>query len=127
MRRGAIRNEREILLIRSKVERNACRLLRAAPKRVEDARDYRTRAPERARRLISEADDKAIVDEIVRDAKASNPAALTLYFRYLRPPLSRTTSVWPIDLEPPKSAQEAKDAIAKLTAAPLRRSRDQRG
>jgi hypothetical protein len=71
---------------------------------------------ERARRLISEADDRAIVDQIVRDAKANNPAALTLYFRYLRPPLSRTTSVWPIDLEPPKSAQEARDAIAKLTS-----------
>jgi hypothetical protein len=31
---------------------------------------------ERARRLISEADDKEIVDAIVRDAKANNPRRL---------------------------------------------------
>jgi len=71
---------------------------------------------ERARRLISEADDKAIVDQVVRDAKANNPHALQVYFRYLRPPVSRTTSVWPIDLEPPKNAQEARDAIARITS-----------
>ena len=54
---------------------------------------------ERARRLISEADDKAIVDQIVRDAKASNPAALTLDLRYsgarhcrVRPPSGPSTS-----------------------------------
>jgi hypothetical protein len=74
------------------------------------------RGTERARRLISEADDKAIVDQVVRDAKANNPAALAICFRYLRPPLSRTTSVWPIDFEPPKSAQEARDAIARITS-----------
>lgn len=69
---------------------------------------------ERARRLIAEGDDKAIVDKVVEEAKANNPAALALYFRYLRPPLSRTTSVWPIDLEPPKSAEEARDAVARV-------------
>ena len=71
---------------------------------------------ERARRLIAEGDDKAIVDQVVKDAKANNPAALALYFRYLRPPLSRTTYVEPVDLEPPKTAQEARDAIARITA-----------
>ena len=81
---------------------------------------------ESARRLISEADDKAIVDQIVRDAKANNPHALQVYFRYLRPPVSRTTSVWPIDLEPPKSAQEARDAIAKAYFDD-RQGRDRRG
>ena len=40
---------------------------------------------ERARRLISEADDKAIVDRVVREAKDNtNPESARLYFRYLQ-------------------------------------------
>ena len=38
------------------------------------------RGTERARRLISEADDKTIVDKVVKDAKANNPAALCSLF-----------------------------------------------
>jgi hypothetical protein len=72
---------------------------------------------ERARRLISEADDKAIVDKVVEAAKTgADPHATGLYFRYLRPPLPRSASVWPIDLEPPKTAQEAREAIARVTS-----------
>jgi hypothetical protein len=44
---------------------------------------------ERARRFISEADDKEIVDQVVRDAKVNNPEALHVYFRHLRPPSPR--------------------------------------
>jgi hypothetical protein len=57
-----------------------------------------TRGGERARQLISEADDKTIVDQVVKDAKANNPAALALYFRFLRPPAHRAKPfIEPID------------------------------
>ena len=69
---------------------------------------------ERARRLISEADDKVIVDRVILGAKAGEPEALRVYFRYLRPPTPRFLN--PIALEPPKTAQEARDAIARITS-----------
>ena len=72
---------------------------------------------ERARRLISEADDKAIVDRVVREAKENtNPESTRIYFRYLRPPQPRTTYAEPIDLQPPKTAQEAREAIGRITS-----------
>ena len=66
------------------------------------------RGTERARRLISEA----IVDKVVKDAKANNPAALALYFRFLRPPAPRAkTFIEPIDYMSPKTIEEARRAI----------------
>ena len=73
------------------------------------------RSTERARRLISEADDKTIVDKVVKDAKANNPAALALYFRFLRPPAPRAkTFIEPIDYMSPKTIEEARRAILEL-------------
>jgi hypothetical protein len=91
---------------------------KGAPKPASSGRRAGTpnKGTERARRLISEGDDKEIVGQVVRGAKANNQAALALYFRYLRPPLSRTAYVEPIDLEPPRSAEEARDAIARITS-----------
>jgi hypothetical protein len=67
---------------------------------------------ERARRLISEADDKAIVDQVVRDAKANNPHAIGVYFRYLRPPTPRYIS--PIDYAAPTTIEGARVLILEL-------------
>ena len=72
------------------------------------------RGTERARRLISEADDKAIVDQIVRDAKANNPHALQVYFRHLRPPTPKETYVGPVDYTAPKTIEEARALILEL-------------
>jgi hypothetical protein len=69
---------------------------------------------ERARRLISEADDETIVTRVITGAKAGEPEALRVYFRYLRPPTPRFLNL--IALEPPKTAQEARDAIARITS-----------
>jgi hypothetical protein len=38
-----------------------------------------------ARRIIAEADDAAICRKVIEDAKAAQPYALALYFKYLRP------------------------------------------
>ena len=71
----------------------------------------------RARRLISEADDRQIVDQVVRDAKGNDPNARALYFRYLRPAQPRTAANFePIDIGEPTSAREALDMIGKVTA-----------
>lgn len=72
------------------------------------------RGSERARKLISEADDKVIVDRVILGAKAGEAEALRTYFRYLRPPTPRFLNL--IALEPPKTAQEARDAIARITS-----------
>jgi hypothetical protein len=72
------------------------------------------RGTERARRLISEADLEAIVKQVVEGAKLGDPDARRTYFRYLRPPTPRFAGT--IDLEPPKTAQEARGAIAKITS-----------
>jgi hypothetical protein len=70
---------------------------------------------ERARRLISETDDATIVKRIVAQAKVGDPESSRLYFRYLRPPSPRTTGA-PVYLEPPKTAEEARGAIARITS-----------
>ena len=63
---------------------------------------------ERARRLVSEAADAAIVKKVIADARSgADPEARRLYFRYLRPPSPRTLGA-PLDLEPPNSAEEAR-------------------
>ena len=69
---------------------------------------------ERARRLISDADDAVIVARVITGAKAGEPEALLVYFRHLRPPTPRFLDL--IALEPPKTAQAARDAIARITS-----------
>ena len=73
------------------------------------------KATEAARKL-SAANDKAITDKIVEQAKAGDNTAIGFYLRYLRAPLPRSTGVAPIELEPPKNAREARDAIARVTS-----------
>ena len=68
-----------------------------------------------ARKLV-EADDKDIIDKLKATAKGGDLTAIGLYLRYLRPPLPRSTAVAPIELEPPKNAQDAREAIAKVTS-----------
>jgi hypothetical protein len=70
----------------------------------------KTMRARRARRLISEADDKAIIDQVVTAAKlGADPEARRLYFRYLRSPLSSETFVGPIDdYAAPKTLEEAR-------------------
>lgn len=67
---------------------------------------------ERARRLVSESDDKAIVQRVITGAKAGEPEALRVYFRYLRPPTPRFLN--PIDYTPPQSLEEARAAFLGL-------------
>jgi hypothetical protein len=67
---------------------------------------------ERARRLIFEADDKAIVDRVILGAKNGEPEPLRVYFRYLRPPTPRFLN--PIDYTPPQSLEEARAAFLAL-------------
>jgi hypothetical protein len=69
-----------------------------------------------AARKLLESDDKAITDKIIAQAKAGDNTAIGFYLRYLRAPLPRSTVVAPIELEPPKNAQEARDAIARITS-----------
>jgi hypothetical protein len=68
------------------------------------------------RRLIEavNADDKTIVDGIIRDAKNGDPEARRLYLRHLRPPLSRQNFVGPIDYVAPKTVEAAREAILPL-------------
>ena len=68
-----------------------------------------------ARKLI-EADDKAIIAKLIESAKGGDNVAMGLYLRYLRAPIPRQTAVTPIELDPPKNAQEARDAIARVTS-----------
>jgi hypothetical protein len=72
---------------------------------------------ERARRLIAEGDDKAIVDKVVHDAKAGDPVARTVYFRFLRPPTPQPKFVpASIGLKPAATAKEAAAQIAAVVA-----------
>ena len=70
----------------------------------------------RARRLVSEVEDSKIVRRVVTAAIAGDPEATAVYFRHLRPPPPRAAPDKPFDLDPPKSAQEARDAIARITS-----------
>lgn len=91
---------------------------RGKPKPANSGRRAGTpnKGSERARRLISEGDDRAIIDAIIRDAKNNDAEARRLYLRHLRPPPPRGRPATPIDLPPPTSAREAQDAIAKVTS-----------
>ena len=49
-------------------------------------------------------------------AIAGDPQATAIYFRHLPPPPPWAAPDRPFDLDPPKTAQEARDAIARITA-----------
>jgi hypothetical protein len=74
------------------------------------------KATERQRRLIEavDANDKAIIESLIRDAKAGDASARTIYFRFLRPPQPRGTLVEPIDYSAPKTTEEARAVILTL-------------
>jgi hypothetical protein len=74
------------------------------------------KATERQRRLIEavNADDRAIVDQIIADAKSRDPESRRLYLRHLRPPLSRETFIGPIEYAAPKTVEAARAAILEL-------------
>jgi hypothetical protein len=70
----------------------------------------------RAKRLIAEADDKAIVDVTVAAAKAGDPSAQNLYYRYLRPPAPKpqTFVAAPVDYVAPTTIEEARETLLTL-------------
>jgi hypothetical protein len=68
-----------------------------------------------ARKLEADADDKAISDRVIEAAKNGDAQATLTYYRFLRPPTAKVVGK-PIDLEPPKTAQEARDGIARITS-----------
>jgi hypothetical protein len=69
----------------------------------------------RAARLISEGDDKIIVDKITAAAKNGDDRAQQLYLRHLRPPPPRPeTFIGPIDYVRPTDVEGARDAILNL-------------
>jgi hypothetical protein len=69
----------------------------------------------RAKRLVSEADDAAIVQQTVTAAKAGDVGAARLYYTHLRPPSPRpATYVEPIDYQAPKTVEEARTRILEL-------------
>jgi hypothetical protein len=68
-----------------------------------------------ARRLEADADDKAISGRVIEAAKNGDAQATLTYYRFLRPPTAKVVGK-PIDLEPPKTAQEARDGIARITS-----------
>lgn len=70
------------------------------------------RGTERARRLISDDDDKQIVERVITGAKNGEPEPLRVYFRYLRPPTPRFLT--PIDYTSPQSLEEARAAFLEL-------------
>jgi hypothetical protein len=72
------------------------------------------RATVRARYVVSEADDKAIINKLVEEAKTGNAAAIGLYLRYLRPPQPRETIPSPIDYMAPTTIVEAKTMVLVL-------------
>lgn len=72
------------------------------------------KATEAARKLVSEADDKAIVDRVLEQAKGGDIAAIGLYFRYLRPPAPRVTYVSQIAYRAPKTVIDARQLIIVL-------------
>ena len=90
------------------------RFTKGKPKTGGRRRGTSNRGTERARRLISEGDDKEIVDAIVRDAKNNDVEARRLYLRHLRPPPPRETFVGPIDYTKPKTVEEARAALLEL-------------
>jgi hypothetical protein len=70
----------------------------------------------RAKRLIAEGADKAIIDKIVADARDGDRAAQALYLRHLRVPMPRTPALnpTPIDVEAPQTIEETRALAARL-------------
>jgi hypothetical protein len=69
----------------------------------------------RARKLITESDDKIIADKVIEAAKNGDTQAWATYYRYIRPPAAKVVGT-PIDLKPPTTAQEARDSIASIAS-----------
>jgi hypothetical protein len=65
------------------------------------------------RHLISQADDRAIVDAIVVAAKAGDHKAQELYLRYFRPRRPRVNPT-PINVVKPVTAEDVRSATAEL-------------
>jgi hypothetical protein len=75
----------------------------------------------RARRLISEADDAAIVKQTVTSAKAGDVAAMRTYYQYLRPPTPRSAfAVRPFELRKPTTLEEAAAETLRIADAVAR-------
>jgi hypothetical protein len=73
------------------------------------------KATERARRLIAEGRDRAIVDKITEGAETGDRAFAAMYLKHLRPPRPRETFVTPIpDYAKPASIEAARQAILDL-------------
>jgi hypothetical protein len=71
---------------------------------------------ERARRLVAEGDDKAIIDKIVADARDGDRAAQQLYLRHLRPTPPRSeTYIGPVDYVKPENIAAARAMILTLS------------
>jgi hypothetical protein len=73
------------------------------------------RRADRARHLISEIDDQAIVAAVIEAAKAGPGEARALYFRFLRLPLPRSeTFIGPIGYVRPRTPEEAREKVLEL-------------
>jgi hypothetical protein len=70
---------------------------------------------ERAKRLISEGDDKMIVDRVLEAAKLGDIEARRIYFRHLRPAAPRSeTYIGPVDYTAPKTIEDARAILLTL-------------
>jgi hypothetical protein len=70
---------------------------------------------ERAKRLIAETDDAAIVRQTVANAKVGDVASQGLYYRFLRPPTPKPKYIGrPVDLRPVATAKEALAQLAEI-------------
>jgi hypothetical protein len=69
------------------------------------------------RRLMEaiNANDKAIIDKVIQDARNGDHSARHLYFRYLRPMQRPETFLDPAEYKTPTSAEEARAMIFKLS------------
>jgi hypothetical protein len=72
----------------------------------------------RARRLVAEGNDKAIVDEIVEGAVRGDRAAQLMYFRFIRPPRPKLNPT-PIALPRPESIEDVRAIVARLVVEVL--------
>jgi hypothetical protein len=73
------------------------------------------KSSERAKRLIAEGDDAAIVRQTVANAKVGDVASQALYYRFLRPPTPKPKYIdRPVDLKPVANAKEALAQLAEI-------------
>jgi hypothetical protein len=69
------------------------------------------------RRLLEaiNADDKAIIDRVIADARSGDHAARQIYFRYMRPLRRPETFLDPADYKTPETPEEARAMIFRLS------------